>query len=84
MAAHEIANLAKHSWPALSVLSGEKKSSSSWADVVDEPSCCNEHTDDLPLPSSDVLMNESDESNADQCDGFGEQTLPASDVRHAT
>eukprot|EP00973_Karenia_brevis_P006494 884361-Karenia_brevis.AAC.1 len=43
MAAHGIANLAKHSWPALPVSSGEKKSSSSWADVVDEPPCCNEH-----------------------------------------
>eukprot|EP00973_Karenia_brevis_P014650 1998491-Karenia_brevis.AAC.1 len=51
MAAHERANLAKHSWPASPDLSGEKHSSSSWADVVDELSCTNEHSDDLPSPS---------------------------------
>eukprot|EP00973_Karenia_brevis_P094299 12421776-Karenia_brevis.AAC.1 len=76
MAAHGRANLAKHSWPAPPVLSGEKKSSSSWADVADEPACTNEHSDVLPLPSSDDWMNESEESHVDQWDGFGQQTLP--------
>eukprot|EP00973_Karenia_brevis_P036743 5062647-Karenia_brevis.AAC.1 len=85
MAAHEIANLPVHSWPALPVLSGEnkKRSSSSWADLVDEPPCCNEPSDDLPLPTSDVLLNDGHESHVDQWDGFDERTLPASNVRRS-
>eukprot|EP00973_Karenia_brevis_P003529 490090-Karenia_brevis.AAC.1 len=49
--------------------------------VVDEPSGSNEHTGVLPLPSSDVLMIESDECDLAQWDSFGVQTSPAIDAR---
>eukprot|EP00973_Karenia_brevis_P022587 3108637-Karenia_brevis.AAC.1 len=53
----------------------------SWAHAADEPSGSYEQTSVPPLPPSDAQMNESDERNVAQWDGFGVPSLPSSDAR---